>query len=101
MIPFDFLPLVWILIVLIVLVACTALTTLTDAIAVDVSSSGNRVRFFTYYSVVQDFGAACGPAIGFFLLSFHFGYETLHWMWNIACRAYLIMEANSMAKEKL
>ncbi|AXF55922.1 MFS transporter [Salicibibacter kimchii] len=86
LIPFDFHPMAWILIVLIVLVACTALTTLTDALAVDAASSGNRVRFFTYYSVVQDFGAACGPAIGFILLSFHFGYEILY----IGCGVLLV-----------
>lgn len=89
LLPFSFPPILWIIITLLALLASTALTTLLDAIAADRARKEDTVKFFTYYTVVQDLGAACGPLAGFFLLTFAFGYELLF----IGCAAILIFLA--------
>lgn len=91
LIAFSFHPLIWILITISILLTSTALTTLIDAIASDYSQKAGTVRFFTYYTVVQDLGAACGPLVGYFLLTFTFGYEILY----IGCALSLIILAIS------
>ncbi|WP_210436471.1 MFS transporter [Paenibacillus senegalensis] len=87
LLPFPFPPYVWIVISLIALLASTALTTLLDAIAADRARNEETVKFFTYYTVVQDLGAACGPLAGFFLLTYTFGYELLF----SGCAAILLL----------
>ncbi|MBY7142601.1 MFS transporter [Virgibacillus sp. NKC19-3] len=91
LLAFSFFPLIWILITIGALLTSTALTTLIDAIAADHSQKAGAVRFFTYYTVVQDMGAACGPFIGYLLLSFTFGYEILY----IGCATLLVVLAVS------
>lgn len=59
--------------------------------AADHSQKAGAVRFFTYYTVVQDMGAACGPFVGYLLLSFTFGYEMLY----IGCAVFLVVLAVS------
>lgn len=54
--------LAWLAIALLVMLVATALTTLTDALAADVARAGDVVGFMTRYSIVQDLGAALGPA---------------------------------------
>ncbi|WP_080873901.1 MFS transporter [Oceanobacillus timonensis] len=91
LLAFPFAPLIWILITISAMLTSTALTTLMDAIAADHSHKAGAVRFFTYYTVVQDTGAACGPFVGYLLLSFTFGYEMLY----IGCAMLLVILAVS------
>lgn len=87
LLPFSTPPLVWILITIVALLTSTALTTLMDAIASDRARKEETVRYFTYYTVVQDLGAACGPMAGFFLLTYAFGYEMLY----VGCAVILVL----------
>ncbi|WP_286172016.1 MFS transporter [Gracilibacillus phocaeensis] len=89
MLAFSSIPLIWIFFTLCVLLTSTALTTLMDAMAGDRSHEAGTVRFFTYYTVVQDTGAAFGPFVGYLLLSLTFGYEMLY----IGCAVLLLVLA--------
>ncbi|WP_373895284.1 hypothetical protein ACUL41_14385 [Virgibacillus natechei] len=92
LLAFSFLPLIWILITISALLTSTALTTLIDAMAADHSQKAGAVRFFTYYTVVQDMGAACGPFVGYLLLSFTFDYEMLY----IGCAVFLVVFSSKL-----
>ena len=70
--------LAWLAIALLVMLVATALTTLTDARAGDV------VGFMTRYSIVQDLGAALGPALAFLLLERPGGFAWLYWGGSLA-----------------
>ena len=71
--------LAWLAIALLVMLVATALTTLTDALAADVARAGDVVGFMTRYSIVQDLGAALGPALAFLLLERPGGFAWLYW----------------------
>lgn len=69
---------------LLVMLVATALTTLTDALAADVARAGDVVGFMTRYSIVQDLGAALGPALAFLLLERPGGFAWLYWGGSLA-----------------
>ncbi len=71
--------LAWLAIARLVMLVATALTTLTDALAADVARAGDVVGFMTRYSIVQDLGAALGPALAFLLLERPGGFAWLYW----------------------
>ncbi|WP_132529764.1 MFS transporter [Pseudomonas aeruginosa] len=76
--------LAWLAIALLVMLVATALTTLTDALAADVARAGDVVGFMTRYSIVQDLGAALGPALAFLLLERPGGFAWLYWGGSLA-----------------
>ncbi|MCS8493412.1 MFS transporter, partial [Pseudomonas aeruginosa] len=76
--------LAWLAIALLVMLVATALTTLTDALAADVACAGDVVGFMTRYSIVQDLGAALGPALAFLLLERPGGFAWLYWGGSLA-----------------
>lgn len=77
-------PFAWLAIALLVMLVATALTTLTDALAADVARAGDVVGFMTRYSIVQDLGAALGPALAFLLLERPGGFAWLYWGGSLA-----------------
>ncbi|WP_010651967.1 MFS transporter [Oceanobacillus massiliensis] len=79
MISFDGTIGLWIITTLLVMAGATVLTTLTDAIAMDISRSGNTVSFLTLYTIIQDIGAAAGPFIGYMIIELKSGYAYLYW----------------------
>ncbi|MFD2830808.1 MFS transporter [Corticicoccus populi] len=83
----SFSPLIWVGVTILAMLVSTALTTLVDARASDEAQGQDRVRFFTYYTVIQDLGAAAGPFLGYILISFAFGYEMLY----ILCGGFLFI----------
>ncbi|KFF32547.1 hypothetical protein G039_0333900 [Pseudomonas aeruginosa VRFPA01] len=76
--------LAWLALALLVMLVATALTTLTDALAADVARAGDVVGFMTRYSIVQDLGAALGPALAFLLLERPGGFAWLYWGGSLA-----------------
>lgn len=84
---FGFHPMTWVLITILTMIISTALTTLVDARASDEAGMGGNVRFFTYYTVIQDLGAAVGPLLGYLLISFAYGYEILYGL----CGAFFLI----------
>jgi len=91
-------PVIWIIITIITLLSSTALTTLVDALASDCSQSEGRIRFFTYYTIVQDLGAALGPIVGYFLISLTLGFEILY---SSCAVLFFVLGVMWMRKEKL
>ena len=69
----------WIAVTVMVMLLATALTTLSDALASDVASAGNVVRFMTRYSIAQDLGAALGPLVAYLLITLENGFAWLYW----------------------
>jgi MFS family permease len=61
-----------------VMITATSLTTLMDTIASDAAKTSNAISFMTLYSVVLDFGAASGPLLAFFILTFHNGVHYIY-----------------------
>ncbi|MDR9856392.1 MFS transporter [Paenibacillus sp. VCA1] len=68
----------WIIIALASMVAATSLTTLMDALAGDVAKSAESMTFLTFYSMVQDVGAALGPTLSYFFIAKEHGFEYLY-----------------------
>lgn len=68
----------WITITLFVMLSATSLTTLTDTLASDIAKSSSVVSFITVYSITQDLGAAIGPLIAFFIISFQYGFTIIY-----------------------
>ncbi|WP_051865791.1 MFS transporter [Metabacillus indicus] len=70
---------VWIVAAVAVLLCATAVTTLSDTLAIDAAKHTGALTFLTFYSVVQDAGAALGPFLGYMIIGLKNGFSYLFW----------------------
>ncbi|MFB5662220.1 MFS transporter [Alteribacillus sp. HJP-4] len=99
LLAFSFHPFLWIMITIVTLLVSTALTTLMDAAASDHSPDEGKIRFFTYYTIIQDLGAAAGPLAGYLLISLAFGYEMLYMGCALIFLLFMIFWMNKRKKQ--
>jgi hypothetical protein len=88
--PFSTSIYIWGIVCMFILLSATSITTLTDAIAADLAKQTHAVACLTLYTILQDIGAATGPFISYFVITFPFRYISLYlgcslvyWVWRV------------------